>query len=124
MPNKSENPYSALKGIFHEPNRLAIISALSSAPDGLTFKSLKDQCDLTDGNLSRHLKALEDANVVLIDKRFIGAKPQTKAMLTDEGRESFVEYLKVLEEVLKMAAEAVVTGDPDVQLPFARIKTA
>ena len=122
--SKYENPYSALKGIFHEPNRLAIISALSSASDGLTFREIKEQCALTDGNLSRHLKALEEAEVVEIKKQFIGAKPQTKAYLTEYGRESFIEYLKVLEDVLQKAADAVASSNPDFQLNLARINPA
>ena len=122
--SKYENPYSALKGIFHEPNRLAIISALSSASDGLTFREIKEQCALTDGNLSRHLKALEEAEVVEIKKQFIGAKPQTKAYLTEYGRESFIEYLKVLEDVLQKAADAVASSNPEFQLNLARIKPA
>jgi DNA-binding transcriptional ArsR family regulator len=122
--SKYKNPYSALKGIFHEPNRLAIISALSSAPDGLTFREIKEQCVLTDGNLSRHLKVLEEAEVVEIKKQFIGAKPQTKAYLTDYGRESFIDYLKVLEDVLQKAADAVASNNPDFQLNLARIKPA
>lgn len=83
-----DNPYTALKTIFHEPNRLAIMSALCSSADGLTFKELKESCELTDGNLSRHLKALEEAQVILIEKKFIGAKPRTTVVLTDIGRES------------------------------------
>ncbi len=124
MPNKHENPYNALKRIFHEPNRMAIISALCSTSNGLTFRVLKEQCELTDGNLSRHLKVLEEAGVLMIEKKFVGAKPQTRALLTDKGRESFVEYLQVLEEVLKKAAEAVSTNDAGSELTFNIIKTA
>lgn len=124
MPSKSENLYSALKGVFHEPNRMAIISALCGAPNGLTFKALKDQCNLTDGNLSRHLKALEEAGAVIIEKKFVGSKPQTTAILTDAGREGFIEYLQILEEVLKKAADAVSATDGEIQLLFPSLKTA
>ncbi len=120
-----DNPYTALKTIFHEPNRLAIMSALCSSTDGLTFKELKESCELTDGNLSRHLKALEEAQVILIEKKFIGAKPRTTVVLTDIGRESFVDYLKALEEVLKKAAEAVASGaEEGISLPLPWIKPA
>lgn len=107
MSNKVENPYGALSRIFHEPNRLAIVSALCSAANGLSFRDLKEECVLTDGNLSRHLKALEEAEMVLLEKRFVGAKPRTTVILTEHGREQFIAYLKALEEVLKKAAEAV-----------------
>ena len=104
MSTKYENPYVAIKGIFHEPNRLAILSSLCQYSEGRTFNELKDECGLTDGNLSRHLKALEDAKVVRIRKSFVNSKPQTTVFLTDRGREKFVEYLQALEEVLVKAA--------------------
>jgi len=110
---KSENPYAELKRIFHEPNRLAIMSALANSADGLTFNQLKAECDLTDGNLSRHLEALHRARAVRIKKYFAGVKPQTRVFLSEGGRESFIEYLKALEEVLKKAAESVSTAEKD-----------
>lgn len=103
-----ENPYSALERIFHEPNRLAIMSALAGAPDGLTFNELKQDCRLTDGNLSRHLKALGDWGAVKIDKAFDKNRPKTTIHLSARGRQSFLEYLKALEEVLQKAAAAIV----------------
>lgn len=122
MSSKSDNPFTSLKRIFHEPNRLAILSALCSAANGLTFRDLKEQCDLTDGNLSRHLKALEEAGVIDIEKKFVGVKPQTTVLLTDKGRKSFIEYLKALEDVLKKAADAVSSGEEGEALPFEWIK--
>lgn len=106
---KNDNPYSALERVFHEPNRLAIMSALCGAANGLTFTELKDECDLTDGNLSRHLKALEEAKAIKIRKAFVGAKPQTTVTLSENGRESFLQYLQALEEVLQKAAVAMAT---------------
>jgi len=110
MTDQSDNPYEALERIFREPNRLAIMSALASASGGLTFNDLKEACQLTDGNLSRHLKALEEAGAVGIKKTFVGVKPQTTAHLSAKGRQNFMDYLKALEEVLKQAAKAVETG--------------
>lgn len=124
MSNKYDNPYSGLKRIFHEPNRLAIMSALCSSANGLTFRELKEDCDLTDGNLSRHLKALEEAEVIVVNKKFVGVKPQTSIQLTDKGRDSFIEYLQALEEVLKKAADAVSSGEEKETLPFPGIKPA
>jgi len=116
---RQNNPYAGLKRIFHEPNRLAIISALCNVVDGLTFNELKEECHLTDGNLSRHLKALEDARVIRIKKSFVKAKPQTTLFLTERGRESFLQYLQSLEEVLKMAAESFGASEKQsASLPF------
>jgi DNA-binding MarR family transcriptional regulator len=117
---KPTNPYEAIKSIFHEPNRLAIMSALCNAGDGLSFVELKDECELTDGNLSRHLRALEEAKAVRITKSFVHSKPLTTVFLTDRGREHFLAYLQALEEVLKMAAESVVQEKDAAPVPFAR----
>jgi DNA-binding transcriptional ArsR family regulator len=102
-----DNPYDAIKSIFHEPNRLAIMSALCNTVDGLTFNELKEECGLTDGNLSRHLRALEEARAIKIKKSFVRSKPLTTVSLTERGRGHFLEYLQALEEVLKKAADSV-----------------
>lgn len=107
MSKNQGNPYAALDRIFHEPNRLAIMSALAGADDGMTFNDLKAACSLTDGNLSRHLKTLEDAGMVSIEKTFKGAKPLTTVSIADLGRKGFAEYLATLEHVLQRAAEAM-----------------
>jgi DNA-binding MarR family transcriptional regulator len=105
--DKNKKPYDNLKKIFHEPKRMAIMSALCAAGKGLTFTELKSECDLTDGNLNRHLKALSDADAVKIKKRFVGLKPQTTILLTDKGLEHFSEYLNALQEVLNQALQSV-----------------
>ena len=112
----ADNPFSALQRVFHEPNRLAIMSALGGEVDGMTFRQLKERCDLTDGNLSRHLKTLEESRAVKIKKRFVGARPQTTVMLTPEGRNGFVAYLNALEVVLQQAAEAMGAPETNVSL--------
>lgn len=105
------NPYASLDKLFHEPNRLAIVSSLGGAIDGLTFNELKEQCDLTDGNLSRHLKALEEAGVVRIKKYSAGKRSRTSVVLSDPGREQFMTYLRALEAVLMKAAQSVVAEE-------------
>lgn len=122
MSNKQDNLYAGLKKIFHEPSRLAIMSALSRSIDSLTFNQLKEECNLTDGNLSSHLKMLEDAGVVEIKKTFLNSKPRTEISLTDNGRENFINYLKALEIVLRNAAEAISSENKDVTLPFSWLK--
>lgn len=105
--SRRKHPHALLKRLFHEPNRLAILSALSTAGDGLSFNELKEECGLTDGNLSRHLKTLKQAGTVRIKKTFVQDKPRTTIFLTDRGRDAFVDYLEALKVVLKRAAEAV-----------------
>jgi len=99
-----DNPYPRLERIFHEPGRLTIMSNLLGAPDGMTFTELKKACGLTDGNLSRHLKVLENAKAVTIKKRFVKKRPQTTVGLSKRGREDFMAYLVNLEAVLLDAA--------------------
>ena len=105
------NPYAALNKLFHEPSRLAIITALGGAIDGLTFGELKDHCDLTDGNLSRHLKALEEGRMVRVKKSSAGKRTRTSVVLSDYGRESFMEYLRALEQVLVTASKSMVAEE-------------
>ena len=107
MKKKIDNPFESLQRVFHEPSRLAIMSAVCAAPKGLSFVELKEQCKMTDGNLSRHLKSLEEAHAVRLKKAFVDAKPRTTVFVTEGGRESFMDYLKALERVLAQAAESV-----------------
>ncbi|HEC03888.1 MAG TPA: ArsR family transcriptional regulator [Phycisphaerales bacterium] len=104
MSNPNDNPYARLERIFHEPGRLAIMSGLLGSPNGLTFAQLKKAGNMTDGNLSRHLKALEKANAVTIKKRFVKNRPQTMVALSKRGRKDFLAYLQALEAVLLDAA--------------------
>ena len=95
--------YQGLDRIFHERARLGIVTSLAGHPEGLSFSSLKSLCGLTDGNLARHLQVLDEAGFVRIDKGHEGGRPQTVCRLTEEGRERFVDYLGVLEQVLRKA---------------------
>ena len=85
MPKDDTSPYESLERIFHEPKRLAIMSALCAADEGLPFTGLRDACGLTDGNLNRHLKVLDAAGVLRIKKVFVDAKPRTTVALSKKG---------------------------------------
>lgn len=97
----------SLDKLFHEPNRMAIVAALCAADKGLAFTELKTACRLTDGNLNRHLKVLEEAGVVRVRKTFVKDKPRTTVRLSKTGLKRFQEYLAALEGVLKAAQQAV-----------------
>lgn len=112
MSNPKDNPYARLERIFHEPGRLTIMSDLLGSPNGLTFAQLKRTSDLTDGNLSRHLKALEKANAVTIKKGFVKNRPQTMVALSKRGRKDFLAYLQALEAVLLDAASKIEPNRP------------
>jgi DNA-binding transcriptional ArsR family regulator len=107
MKQPADHDVSALERIFHEPNRMAILSALCAASEELPFTDLKSLTGLTDGNLSRHLKALEEDGVIRLRKFFVGVKPRTTVALTEKGLKRFEDYLGALSDVLKKAKQAV-----------------
>lgn len=88
-----------LDELFHQPVRLEIMAELCSSAEGRTFTDLREKYALTDGNLSRHLQSLAQAGAVKIKKIFVKSKPQTTVNVTSRGRESFLNYLSLLEEV-------------------------
>jgi DNA-binding transcriptional ArsR family regulator len=98
--------YEGLDRVLHEKARLGILTSLATHPKGLAFADLKQLCGLTDGNLSRHLQVLEEAGVVEISKTFEHKRPLTTCRLTRAGRKRFLDYIDVLERVVRDAAEA------------------
>src|SRR5437660_7583813 len=97
--NAFKQLFADLDPLLHERGRLAIVSVLA-AVEGLTFTELRDQLEMTDGNLSVHLQRLEDKGYVAIDKRFVGRRPQTTCRLTTAGRRAFSFYLDQLEKIV------------------------
>ncbi len=87
--------YRKLDDLIHSRVRLAIMAYLASAGEA-GFAAMKTALKVTDGNLSVHLKKLEDAGYVAVDKRFVDRKPLTTAALTPEGRAAFEAYVKGL----------------------------
>jgi len=67
----------------------------------VSFNDLKESLDLTDGNLASHVAALEKAGYVLVNKQFIGKKPNTTYNATTEGKAAFQEHLTALEKLLR-----------------------
>ncbi len=104
--NKAPFAYEGLDRVMHEKARLGVLTSLMSHPKGLTFGTLRELCGLTDGNLSRHLQILEEAGLVEILKTFKHSRPLTTCRLTASGRKRFLDYLAVLERVVRDAAPA------------------
>lgn len=71
------------------------------ANESYDFNSLKLLLDLTDGNLASHIKALEKEDYILINKTFIGKKPNTQYSVSAKGRKAFLEHLDALEILIK-----------------------
>ena len=97
--------YEGLNRVIHERARLSVLTSLISSPKGVTFGELKQLCSLTDGNLSRHLRVLEEAKMVEIAKGHDRNRPQTVCRITASGRKRYLEYLSTLEQVVRDAAK-------------------
>jgi DNA-binding MarR family transcriptional regulator len=93
---------SELDTTIHQPVRLKIMAALTALPDGaqLEFVTLRQMLELTDGNLSVHLRKLEDAGYVTIEKAFVGRKPRTFIAATPKGRQAFEIHVQALREII------------------------
>ncbi len=98
--------YEGLERIIHEKARLSVLTSLVAHPKGLVFGELKRLCGLTDGNLSRHLSILEGAGLLEIRKGYDRNRPQTLCRVTAAGRQRYLDYLAVLEQVVRDAAAA------------------
>lgn len=85
--------------VIHGRVRLGIMAVLS-AVDSADFNTLKARLQATDGNLSVHLRKLEDAGFVAVTKRFEGRKPLTEAAMTPKGRKAFVAYLDAMQSLV------------------------
>ncbi|MHB9132833.1 MAG: winged helix-turn-helix domain-containing protein [Armatimonadota bacterium] len=84
---------------FHARVRIAVIASL--LPGAKTFNELRDIVQATDGNLGIHLMKLEEIGFITCSKAFIGRKPQSTYAITSTGREAFIAYVKLLEEVVQ-----------------------
>jgi DNA-binding MarR family transcriptional regulator len=85
--------------VIHGRLRLGVMAFLAGA-ESADFNQLKARLGATDGNLSVHLKKLEEADYVAIDKSFQGKKPLTQVRLTDEGRKAFIRYLDAMAKLV------------------------
>jgi DNA-binding MarR family transcriptional regulator len=92
-----------LNEIIHQPVRLRIMAALVALEEGteVDFTYLRDLLEVTDGNLGAHLRKLEEAGYIAINKIFVDRKPRTFASVTAGGRTVFREHVAALESILK-----------------------
>lgn len=111
MKTKNSKPaaqfaYEGLDRVIHERARLSILTSLMTHPSGLSFVELKQLCALTDGNLARHLQVLEEDGMVRLTKEAEAdaGRAQTTARVTASGRKRYLEYLTILEQVVRDAA--------------------
>jgi DNA-binding transcriptional ArsR family regulator len=89
---------TALDKLLHEPSRLAIMTALSGC-ESADFIFLQRLTGMSKGNLSSHLSKLEEANLIQIQKSFVGKIPNTNVSLTENGLKAINEHWEKLEEL-------------------------
>ena len=95
-------PFEKLDKAFENRIRLQIMSVLV-ANQRYDFNALKELLDITDGNLASHLKGLEKEEYILVNKSFLGRKPNTNYEATDKGKKAFKAHLDALEQLIKSA---------------------
>jgi DNA-binding MarR family transcriptional regulator len=69
--------------------------------DEAEFTFIREKINATDGNLSVHLKKLEDNKYISVRKEFVDRKPVSRYKITEIGRKAFEEYIKKLESIIK-----------------------
>lgn len=91
-----------LNEIIHQPIRLRIMAALMTLGKGdeLDFTQLRDLLEVTDGNLGAHLRKLEEASYILVNKSFVDRKPRTYVSATEAGRAAFQNHIAALQEII------------------------
>ncbi len=97
--------------VIHGRLRLGVMAYLAGLGAGSAeFNELKTRLQASDGNLSVHLRKLEEAGYVAIEKSFVGRKPLTRVLLTKAGRKAFVAYLDAISRLVDAPR---ITGPPD-----------
>ncbi len=90
--------------LLHAPARLALMAMLAGGAE-IEFTALRDQLDLTDGNLASHLRKLEDAGYLRCAKSFLGRRPRTAYTILSKGRSSLARHVAELERIVATSRE-------------------
>jgi len=93
-------PFLQLDRVIHEKGRLAIMSMLAATPE-LSFTELRDSLNMTDGNLTTHIRTLQEAGYLAVSKTYEKNRPLTTCSLTATGRKAFAAYIDLLEQILQ-----------------------
>jgi DNA-binding MarR family transcriptional regulator len=93
-------PFLQLDRVIHEKGRLALMSMLAATPE-LSFTEMRDALEMTDGNLTTHIRALQQEGYIAVAKSFQNNRPLTTCSLTAPGRKAFAEYINLLEKIVR-----------------------
>ncbi len=91
-----------LNRVIHEKGRLAIMSALAATPE-LSFTELRDMLNMTDGNLTTHIRTLQQEGFVSVAKSYKNNRPLTSCVLTAAGRKAFAQYIDLLDQIVRQS---------------------
>ena len=97
-------PFLQLDRVIHEKGRLPIMSLLAASPE-LSFTEMRDTLGMTDGNLSVHIKTLQEAGFISVTKSYQNQRPLTTCSLTPSGRKAFSDYIDLLEQIVRQARQ-------------------
>ena len=89
-----------LDRVIHEKGRLAIMSMLAAAPE-LSFTEMRDTLKMTDGNLTTHIRTLQETGYISVTKSFQNNRPLTTCSLTAAGKKAFTNYINLLEKIIQ-----------------------
>ncbi len=95
-------PFLQLDRVIHEKGRLAIVSMLAASPE-LSFTELRDSLAMTDGNLTTHIRTLQEAGYLSVTKSFQNNRPLTTCALTPAGKKAFTRYINLLEQIVQQS---------------------
>ena len=93
-------PFLQLDRVIHEKGRLTIMSMLAASPE-LSFTELRDALSMTDGNLTTHIRTLQEAGYLSVTKSFQNNRPLTTCALTAAGKKAFTNYINLLEQIVQ-----------------------
>jgi predicted ArsR family transcriptional regulator len=93
-------PFLQLDRVIHEKGRLGLMSLLA-ATSQLSFTEMRDTLSMTDGNITAHMRTLQEAGYVSVTKVFQSGRPLTTYSLTPEGRKAFNAYINLLEKIVQ-----------------------
>jgi DNA-binding MarR family transcriptional regulator len=93
-------PFLQLDRVIHEKGRMAIMSLLAARAE-LSFTELRDSLGMTDGNITTHIRTLQQAGYIAVTKSVHERRPLTTCSLTPAGRKAFEDYINLLEQIVK-----------------------
>jgi len=95
-------PFLEIDRVIHEKGRLAIMSMLAASPE-LSFTELREALEMTDGNLTTHIRTLQEAGYVSVTKSFQNKRPLTTCAMTPQGKKAFANYINLLERIVQQS---------------------